>query len=93
MPVVVGMGSDGPDMEFIDIDEKDIKKLKLGQYIEVTICGYVSKLSVPPGDYGSPNVGLKVSTRDVRIMGTSQAEGFKQLADDSDVVDDPVVEG
>ena len=54
------------------------------------MCGYVAKLSVPPGDYGKPNVGLKVSETKVNITGTSQAEGFKKLADDSE--DDAVEE-
>lgn len=72
------------DVERLCVNKADVKRMKLGQYVEVTICGYVKSLDVPIGSNGRPEVGLKVDDRRVNITGTSQAEGFKDLAEDDD---------
>lgn len=73
-----------PPVERFGVSEADIKKLKLGQYVEVTICGYVKDLSAPLGEYGCCDLGLKVDTREVRLVESSQAEGFRDLSEDID---------
>lgn len=78
------MGGSMPDIEILDVSESDIKKLKIGQYVEIKICGWVGKLSVPPDGDGNPSLGIKVDTREVRITGTNQEEGIRALADDTD---------
>lgn len=86
-------GSIGPQTETIEIDEKSIKDLKIGHYVEITICGYVSKLSVPtPSSFDmNPSVTLKVESKQVRRIGSAQAEGFRFLAEDQDE-DPPITE-
>lgn len=82
----------GPRLEFVDVEDKDIKQLKIGHYVEVTLCGYVSKLS-GPGDYsGQSSIGLKVTKREVRKVGNSQSEGFRKLSKDDDEDDEEIEE-
>lgn len=74
------------DIEVLDISEKDIKKLKIGQYVEVMICGVVGRLSIPPTG-GTPSVGLRVDKRSVNIINSAQEAGIRSLADDTDSED------
>ena len=82
MSMVLSLGGGGDmDLAVLDIGEKDIKKLKVGQYIEVRICGTVGMVDVgPEGD--DPKVGLKVDTREVSIMSSDQEKGIRSLAED-----------
>lgn len=88
MGMVIDIGGGGSEMDLavLDITEKDIKKLKVGQYIEVRICGTVGMLDVSPsGD--QPSVGMKVDTREVTVMSNDQEKGIRSLADDNDEPD------
>lgn len=71
------------DTQRFDISESDIKKLKIGQYVEVTVCGVVGNLSIPPMG-GQPSMHLRVDTRKVSIISSAQEKGIRSLADDSD---------
>lgn len=84
MGMVLDIGGGGSDMDLavLDIVEKDIKKLKIGQYVEIRICGTIGMLDVSPsGD--QPSVGLKVDTREVTVLSSDQEKGIRSLADDS----------
>ena len=80
------MGDDGMaeiDTQRFDVTESDIKKLKIGQYVEVTVCGVVGNLSIPPMG-GQPSMHLRVDTRKVTIISSAQEKGIRSLADDGD---------
>lgn len=84
----IGM-PDYMERESIHMKLDSIKKLKLGDYVEVKICGYVSDLSSPSEHGYSPaRIGLKVEERSVDVIGDEQSEGIKKLAKDEDYDED-----
>lgn len=74
------------DTQRFNISETDIKRLKIGQYVEVTVCGVVGNLSIPPMG-GQPSVHLRVDTRKISIISSAQEKGIRSLSDDSDEED------
>ena len=66
----------------VDVSEKDVKKLKIGEKVEVTIAGTVGMLSVPPDgvdEFSSAELGIKVKSK--KIEGSNE---FADLAEDKD---------
>lgn len=75
------------DVQRLDVSVTDIKKLKIGHYVEVTICGVVGNLSIPPMG-GQPSMSLRVSERKVEIISSAQEKGIRSLSEDEDGEDD-----
>lgn len=79
----MGGSSDVKTMSF-DIDKKEVKKLKIGQKVEIKVVGIVGKLHIDPEGRGSPSLGLRVQEQSIDIIGTNQEEGIKSLSRDED---------
>jgi len=77
------------DTQRFDISESDIKRLKIGQYVEVTVCGVVGNLSIPPMG-GQPSLHLRVDTRKISIISSAQEKGIRSLSDDTDDEEDSI---
>ena len=81
------LGEIGEDSEFreameIDISDEEVKKLVIGQKIEVTIKGSVGMLQVPPdgSSEGNPaTLGIRVDSKTVKGK-----NAFEELAEEED---------
>lgn len=88
-------GGDVVDKIVLDIDEKEIVKLKIGQTVEVKLCGVVGKLEVPPegvSEYEKPRLGLRIHSRDIRVTGSDQMEGIRSMSSDDEYEDEALEE-
>lgn len=78
----------GPDDEVetlsVDISEKDVKKLKVGQGIELKVLGIVGRLEVDPRGEGEPRMSMKVDSKSIKIVSDDQTKGIQSLAKDDD---------
>ena len=80
----IGM-PDFMERESVHMDLKEIKKARIGDYVEMTICGYVTELSAPDSHgYGPPRIGIKVEKRELSISADEQAKGIRELAKDAE---------
>lgn len=64
----------------VDVSEADVKKLKVGEKVEVKISGTVGMLSVPPDgvdESSSAELGIKVKSK--KVTGSNE---FADLAED-----------
>lgn len=70
----------------LDISVEDVKALKIGQEIEVTIKGSVGMLSVPPdgvSEHAPPELGIRVASKTIQGKNV-----FADLAEDEDDEED-----
>lgn len=84
--VVAGIGMpDFMNTEHVHMKLQDIKGLKLGDYIEITLCGYVRELRAPgEGGYSPSSVSIDMEERKISVIGNHQREGIKKLSEDVD---------
>ena len=78
------MGTDGDDTETLTVDltSSQIKKLRIGEKITLTVKGSVGMLQVPPegtSEHAPPILGIRVSSK--TIIGSNV---FADLAEDDD---------
>jgi hypothetical protein len=77
---------DVPETMTVDIDEDEVKRLKVGQKLELLVKGTVGMLQVPPDGVSGGNpamMGIKVSSK--KLRGLSQVD--EMLNEDEDEED------
>lgn len=84
--MVAGIGyPDFMHSETVHMKLENIKNLKLGDYVEIKLCGYVRELRAPgEGGYSPSSVSIEMEERSVNVTGNHQREGIKKLAEDVD---------
>jgi hypothetical protein len=94
MPVIaIGPhGTDNDDDICIEVDNKDVKGLQIGDEVEISVKGLIEKLEL--GDDICPSyIRLELNSRTVRKIGPNQFD--KLLAEEEhedDEVDEPMEE-
>lgn len=73
------------ERESIHMNLKDLKNARLGDYVEITLCGTVTDLSAPTDSgYSPPRIGIKVEERRISVSADEQAKGIRELAKDAE---------
>lgn len=75
-------GSDIPETITLDLSDEEIKKLRLGQKVTVTIKGSIGMLEVPPNGSSRDapaRIGIRMTSKD--IQGFNE---FAELSEDED---------
>lgn len=76
-------GSDAPETITLDMSDEAIKKLKIGQKVQITIKGSVGMLQVPPNGSSVDDpalMGIRMTSKDIK--------GFNEFAELSEDTED-----
>lgn len=94
MPTIMlgDMAEDGVKIVSMDISEKDVKKLKIGQTVELTVVGVVGRLEVPPDGEGDPRISIRINSTEIAVLSNDQTAGIRSLARDKDDEDEEELE-
>lgn len=79
-------GSDSPETITLDLSDEEIKKLRIGQKVKITIKGSVGMLQVPPNGSSSDDpalMGIRMTSKDIQGF-----NAFAELAEDAEEEDE-----